>query len=154
MTFCQNLPEALPCLRTVQKMINSEYCNITEGEFRFDDLLKHIAQYKVPKVISVGEDITCLISKVQYDSKTNRMVGFVLPCDNNGLPLTDTFLASSFQQMEQYFLDNDVAKYALVYMEQPLGDNVPAFCLACLGTNNKFDFQLVQEVVTYCIRVP
>ena len=106
------------------------------------------------KVISVGEDVTRLISKVQYDSKTNRMVGFVLPCDNNGLPLTDTFLASSFQQMEQYFLDNDVAKYALVYMEQPLGDNVLAFCLACLGTNNKFDFQLVQEVVTYCIRVP
>ena len=77
-------------------MINSEYCNINEGEFRFDDLLKHIALYKVPKVISVGEDATRLISKVQYDSKTNRMVGFVLPCDNNGLPLTDTFLAIYF----------------------------------------------------------
>ena len=71
------MPEALPCLRTVQRMINSEYCNINEGEFRFDDLLKHIALYKVPKVISVGEDATCLISKVQYDSETNRMVGFV-----------------------------------------------------------------------------
>ena len=143
--FCQNLPEALPCLRTVQRMINSEYCNINEGEFRFDDLLKHINLYKAPKVISVGEDATRLISKVQYDSDTNRMVGFVLPCDNNGLPLTDTFLATTFQQMEQCFLSNDVAKYAFVYMAQPLGDNVPAFCLACLGTNNKFDFQLVQK---------
>ena len=73
------------------------------------------------------------------------MVGFVLPCDNDGLPLTDTFLATTFQQMEQCFLNNDVAKYAFVYMAQPLGDNVPAFCLACLGTNNKFDFQLVQK---------
>lgn len=143
--FCQNLPEALPCLRTVQRMVSSEYCKINKGEFRFDDLLKHIDMYKAPKVISVGEDATRVISKVQYDSDTNRMVGFVLPCDNNGLPLTDTFLATSFQQMEQCFLDNDVAKYAFVYMAQPLSNNVPAFCLACLGTNNKFDFQLVQK---------
>ena len=143
--FYQNFSEALPSLRTVQRIINSEYHKISEGEFRFDDLVKHIDLYKAPKVISVGEDATRVISRVQYDSTTNRMVGFVLPCDNNGLPLTDTFLATSFQQMEQCFLNNDIAKYAFVYMAQPLGDNVPAFCLACLGTNNKFDFQLVQK---------
>ena len=126
-------------------MTNSEFCSINEGELRFDELLKHIALHKAPNVISAGEDATHLISKVQYDGDTNRMVGFVLPCDNNGFPITDSFLAISFQQIEQCFLNNDVAKYAFVYMAQPLADNVPAFCLACLGTNNKFDFQLVQK---------
>ena len=149
--FCKNLPEALPCLKTVQRMMNSEYCNMSEGELRFDELLRHINLYKAPKVITIGEDATRVISKVQYDHDTNQMVGFVLPCDNNGILLTDSFLPTSFQQMEKCFLDNDIAKYAFVYMAQPLAENVPAFCLACLGTKNKFDHQLVQQRWSYII---
>lgn len=29
------------------------------------------------------------------------------------------------------------------YVVQPLCDKVPSFCLACLGTNNKFDYHAV-----------
>ena len=36
-----------------------------------------------------------------------------------------------------------MAKYAFVYMAQPLCKGVPAFCLACMGTNNKFTADLV-----------
>ena len=107
--------------------------------------------YKAPKIVAVGEDATRVISRVQYDYDTNRMVGFVLPCDDNGLPLKDAFLAISFQQMEQCFLENDVAKYAFVYMAQPLANDVPAFCLACLGTNNKFDYHLVKQRWLYIV---
>ena len=31
-----------------------------------------------------------------------------------------------------------MAKYAFVYMAQPLSEGIPAFCLACMGTDNKF----------------
>ena len=35
----QNLPQALPCLQTVQQVIHSEYKTVSEGDFKSDDLL-------------------------------------------------------------------------------------------------------------------
>ena len=139
----QNLPEALPSLRTVQRIVSSEYRPLHEGEFRFDELLAHLTSYKAPKVVAIGEDATRVISRVEYDNDTDRLVGFVLPCNENGLPLSDAFIAVSFESMEEFFRVADVAKYAFVYMAQPLCKGVPAFCLACMGTNNKFTADLV-----------
>ena len=115
----QNLPQSLPSLRSVQRMIHKEYSNITEGEFRFDELLKHIDFYKAPKIIAIGEDATRVVCRVQYDPETNRMVEFVLSCNQEGLPLTDSFIAISFPQMEHCFASDDIAKYAVVYMASP-----------------------------------
>jgi len=48
-------------LKTVQKMISKDYSHITEGEFRFDILVKRIAFYKAPKVVAIGEDATRVV---------------------------------------------------------------------------------------------
>jgi len=132
-------------------MIHKEYSNITEGEFRFDELLKHIDFYKAPKIIAIGEDATRVVCRVQYDPETNRMVGFVLPCNQEGFPLTDSFIAISFPQMEHCFTSADIAKYAVIYMASPLAENIPAFCLACVGTNNKYTFNLVVQRWSYIL---
>ncbi len=86
---------------------------------------------------------TRLISRIEYDNETDKLVGFVLPSDEKGLPLTDSFIAVSFSSIEQSFRDGDVAKYVFVYMAQPLAVGVPAFSLACMGTDNKFTADLV-----------
>ena len=38
-----------------------------------------------------------------YDPDINRLVGFALPCDERGLPICDSFLAVSFECMEEHF---------------------------------------------------
>ena len=38
----KNMPEALPSLRTVQSLIQSQYSHIEEGRFRFDELMEHL----------------------------------------------------------------------------------------------------------------
>ena len=38
----KNLPEALPSLRTVQRIVTSEFLPFHEGEFRFDELVTHL----------------------------------------------------------------------------------------------------------------
>ena len=134
-----NLPRALPCLRTVQRYISAEYTPFQEGVFRFDELLDHLNCFKAAKFISLEEDATRVVSRIQYDPETDRLVGFVLLCDNNGLPICDSFLATSFEAMEGYFEKGCIAKYAFVYVAQPLTIGVPAFCLACIGTDNKFN---------------
>jgi len=58
-----------------------------EGRFRFNDLARHIANHNAP----VGEDATRVIGRVDYDSETDRCVGFVLPVNDHDLPITDSF---------------------------------------------------------------
>lgn len=36
---------------------------------------------------------------MQYDSETDKLVGFVLPTDGNGLSLCDSFIAVSFEHV-------------------------------------------------------
>ena len=57
--------------------------------------------------------------------------------------MVDSFLAVSFMAIENMFRQNSVAKYAYVYMAQPLCKNIPPFCLACLGNDNKFSTENV-----------
>ena len=126
----QNLPQALQCLWTV---IHSEYKTIVEGDFRFDDLLHHINQYKAPMMVTIGEDAIRVIARLEYDCETDSCVGFVLPIAKIGLPILDSFIAVSFSTIENMFSSNQIAKYDYVYMAQPLGENVPDFfCLYSL----------------------
>ena len=105
-------------------------------------------------MVSIGEDATRVISRIDYDNETNCLVGFVLPCDEKAIPLSTSFKAESFEAMQAIFQSGEFAKYAFVYMAQPLARGVPAFCLACLGTNNKSTSELVlkrwQYVYTEC----
>ena len=134
----ENMPQALPSLRTIQRAIQSEYKHIGEGEYRFDDLVVHLESYSADKVVAIAEDATRVIARADYDHETDRVVGFVLPCNDAGLPLSDTFLATSLGAIEKMFVTNELAKYAYAYVAQPVSLNVPAFCIACIGSNNCF----------------
>lgn len=148
------MPEA-PSLRSVERIVSSDHPPICEGEFRFDQLVDHLKSYKAPMVVSIGEDATRLISRVEYDSVTNCLVGFVLPVDDHGIPKCDRFVASSFETIEEAFDVGTKSKFAfLYYMAQPVRENIPAFCLSCQGTDNKFTADLVlkrwKTIYTQC----
>ena len=115
----RNLHQALPSLRTIQRVVRANYDAMNEGEFSFDGLPTHIAKYNTTNIVTIGEDAICIICRVEYDSKTNRCVGFVLPL-KNGLPEIDSFLATSFDAVERMFADHTIARYEYVYMAQPL----------------------------------
>ena len=80
----QNMPEALPSLRTVCRIVSEEYKPLEEGVFYFDELVHHLHACKSPLLVSIGEDATWLVRRIDYDPDTNRLVGFVLPCDERG----------------------------------------------------------------------
>jgi len=102
-----------------------------EGEFRFIKLVQHIKWFNACNAVSLGEDATWVISRMQYDSDLDRLVGFVSPCDNKGLPIVILLL----QHCLMTFLEG---QFAMVYMVHSLTFGVPPFCLACIGTDNKF----------------
>jgi len=114
------------------------WAQVNESLF-YDLLAQHLNNYKATKIIAVAEDATRVIAWAQYDNETDKVVGFVLPCDANGLPVVDSFMATSFSAIETMFKNNTIAKFAYVYMAQAMSLRVPAFCLACLGTDNRFN---------------
>ena len=91
-------------MQSIQATIHSEYKTIHEGTFRFDELKEHLDQYGAPGIVSVGgEDATRVVGKIEYDSETDRCVGFVLPLNENSLPIGDSFIAVSFSAIENMF---------------------------------------------------
>ena len=144
-----NMPNALPSLRTVQRKVNAEYKIIKEGSFRFDELQQHLQTYNCPPYVTIGEDATRLVAMVDYDKNTDCLVGFVLPVDDNGLPIQSSYLATSFSAIETYFKTATIAKHAFLYMAQPLKPSTPAFILVCLCTDNKFTAEHVLKRWTY-----
>ena len=134
----RNIPEALPSLRTIPGIVQSQYQPFYEGYFHFDELIIHLKKHNAPLLVTVSEDATQIIKSVEYDLHTNRCVGFVLPSAVNGQVNADAFTVTLFEDIERYFAQNEIAKYAYVYTVQPLKEGIPSFCLACVGTDNKF----------------
>ena len=66
----------------------------------------------MPHIVTIGEDATRVRSRVEYDSETDRYVGFVLPVNQYGLPDDDSFLAISFEAIERMFSAHEISKYA------------------------------------------
>ena len=66
------------------------------------------------------------------------MVRFVLPCNEDGLPLIDSYLATSFKAIEHCFSSYLVSKFAYICVAQCVSATTAAFCLACMRNNISF----------------
>ena len=61
------------------------------------------------------------------------------------IPLSDSFIAVSFDFVQETFSTTEIGKYVLIYMAQALEENVPAYCLMCAATNNKYNAKLITK---------
>lgn len=117
----------------------SEYKSIIiEGELRCKELKCYLETLKLPMRVWLSEDASAIVSKIEFDHRTNQMVGIVLPIDrNSGMPISFTFMARNSEEIQ---LNMKQKKSSLVYlvMAQPLAKNTPPFILQCFGTDNKF----------------
>lgn len=150
-TFKANAKHSVPCVKSIDRYITQTKSNATEGVLRTEELLKYLTDLRLPKIVSLSEDATRITGRIQYNSKTNQLVGFVLPLEENGMPMTDRNRASSAAAMEECFYDiatgkeNICATYLNVVMAQPLVSGVPAFCLLLFGSDDAYTASQVQK---------
>lgn len=142
-TLKSNLNNCIPSLKSIYGYIHQfvRDQNIVEGVLRGPELVKYLEGNNLPFVVSLSEDQTRITNRVQYDSATNQLVGFVLPYAENGMPKTRTFLARSAKEIETHFLLNsdNVSSFVNVVMAQPLVKGFPAFCLTMFGSNSEYN---------------
>ena len=79
---------------------------------------------------------------MEYDSNSDQCVGFVLPI-RDGMIQCGVYEATSFDAITEMFKTRPLSKFAYVYVAQALCDGIPSFCLACIGTDNRFDYQSI-----------
>lgn len=144
-TLYSNLSNALPSITTLNRTLD-ECQKISEGAVRLSELKEFLLKRKYPMRIFISEDQTAILKRVQYDPKTNKMVGFQLPlCKKNGFPTTNNFYVNSIEDIRTAFQNETLSNNAYVFMAQPLVDKAPAFCVAIYGSENRFDHNSVLQ---------
>lgn len=119
--------------------IHAKNAKIIEGQLRIKELSEYLDRINAKRYIFLSEDASGIISKVEYDPKSNQLIGLVLPiASGSGMPIVFSFKASSQSEIQR--LMELQAKSTLVYiiMAQPLMEHTPPFVLQIFGTDNKF----------------
>lgn len=137
-TLQKNLPHALPSLTTTNRFIARTHYNIVEGELRCDELRTYLTERNLPLSVSLSEDQTRIINRVQYDSSTNQLLGFVPPLNKNGLPIPFSFKARSAEEINHHFSKGTpIASFVNTIIAKPTG-KAPSFCLMIFGSDSKY----------------
>lgn len=81
-----NFPGAFPSISTIQKKLSTEYSlRRREGEINAENLKQYFLAKGYSLQIAVAEDATAIISKREYDSKSNCIYGSSLPLTSTGI---------------------------------------------------------------------
>ena len=138
-TLQSNLVGALPSLPSINRYIKSSHFHITEGILRTEELRNYLSERYCPNFVSLSEDATRIVGRVQYDSRTNQIVGFTLPINHKtGMPIPFSFPARNITEIIQHFSSGDVSGFLNVIMAQPVVKRVSPFCLLLFGTDSKY----------------
>lgn len=133
-------------------LISQHKVRIVEGELRCRELSEYLSLLKLKPYIWLSEDGSGIISKVEYDPKSNQLIGLVLPTNaQSGMPISFSFMAKSVGDIQKFM---KMATSSLVYvvMAQLLMENVPPFVLQIFGIDNKFTAQSVVKRWNHTIK--
>lgn len=140
-TLQKNLVGSLPSLSSTNVYIQKSKHQYIEGELRAKELLAYLKELNLPLVVSISEDATRIENRLQYDSSTNQIIGFVLPINQEtGMPIPYSYMARNAEEMISHFAQNQpIASLVNVVMAQPISETfAPPFCLLLFGSDNKY----------------
>lgn len=138
-TIQKNLEAALPSLSSTNRYIRKFNCHVTEGVLRCDELKVYLEERNLPLVVSLSEDGTRIVDRVQYCSVTNQLIGFVPPIHKEtGMPIPFMRPARNSEEIFNHFSnEHSISSFVNVVMAQPIG-NAPPFCLLVFSSNNTY----------------
>lgn len=139
-TLYTNMKGVIPSITTVTRSIRQSF--IDEGVLRFAELREFLESRSLPKEVWISEDATRITGRIEYNSKNNLIVGFVIP-QEDGVAKKNYFKAVSARQIQKFFKDEKKANYAYVILAQPPVDGCPSFCLSAFGTDNRFTSETI-----------
>lgn len=118
--------------------INLHKPQVIEGELRCKQLVEYLEHLKSAKCVWLCEDATGINNKIEFDPKTNQLVGLVLPIHSGtGIPISFSYMAKNAEDIQKY-LQKPKATLFYTMLAQPLKERAPPFILQIFGTDNTF----------------
>ena len=142
-TLSANFGVALPTPSIVMSASRSYLSPILEGTIRMAECMAALEERKQPRTVWVSEDATGINGRVEYDSKTDRCVGFVGPLDERGMPDLSRFGAEDADTIQGLFARHATARSAHLVLAQPLEKHAAPLWLLLFGTDNKYPKEAV-----------
>ncbi|KAK3918789.1 Structure-specific endonuclease subunit slx4 [Frankliniella fusca] len=139
----RNLVKSILSAKHVERVLLDISKPVVEGHFRFQELKEFLIKNDLPLKVWVSEDGTRIVQKFLYDVASNQIIGPVLPLTDDGIPITNSFPATSAAMIVHHFEKAIPASIGYAIMVQPIRDGSPAFCLTLFGSDNKFDSEHV-----------
>lgn len=137
-TLHLNLNGCFPSISTTNRYIHRVDHAIIEGELRVNELANYLKERNQPMWVCLSEDATRVENRLQYDSSTNQIIGFVLPTTQNGVPLPFHFKARTSDEIFGHFSKNiPVSNFVNTIIATTLG-NAPSFCLLVFGSDCRY----------------
>jgi hypothetical protein len=99
-------------------LINIKLTSTYQGHLYILECKEFLVKRGLPLVVSISEDATRILSKVEFDPKTNSLVGLVGKLDDNGLPMKIAFPADTPELFVKYFDLHNKANNAILIMAQ------------------------------------
>lgn len=95
-------------------------CKLKVGKLYVDELHNYLHSNNMIKAGVISEDSTRLQKRVEYDRKTNQLIGLVAPLDpRTGLPFEDFFDANSAFKIMNFMENYEKADQLTVLMLKP-----------------------------------
>lgn len=69
---------------------------------------------RLEPLVWISEDATRITGRVQYDSLSNELIGFVLPLSSNGMPVRGIYKARSAREIEEHFKGNSTVAHQVI----------------------------------------
>lgn len=138
-TIHRNYELCIPSLSTTNRYAKNKSKHIHESCLRTNELLEYLEARNLPLIVCISEDATRIDGRIQYDSRSNQIVGFVPPINSaNGMPIPHSFPAENYMDFVEHFSnENSSSDNVNVVMVQPLA-KFPPFCLLLYGTDSKY----------------
>lgn len=141
----------LPSLPTIRRELGI-IKPVTEGELRIKELKEFLVKNNLPLDVYLSEDATRCISQVEYDSRQDKFVGFVLGVDENGMPKVDSYKNIRPDVLRTSLMNDPKSNYLYTMVAQPLKRGAPSFCLFVFGTNNCFNADVVHKRFEFIVK--
>lgn len=133
----------LICVIFIGKYIHEYKPKIIEGQLRCKELKSYLDSLQLTNHVWLSEDASGIVAKIEFDPKTNQMIGIVLPTDPiTGMPVAYTHLARNATEIQKNMQKKSSSSVYLL-LAQPLKKGIPPFILQVYGTDNKFTTQSV-----------
>lgn len=133
----------LPSVCTVQRHLRKSCDKIVEGKLRVSELVRFLETHGLSKVLFISEDGTKITSRIRYDIERDQIIGLCPDFNENGMPLVDSFSATSPDAIHQYLKKYQKSSIVYVILATPIAQKTLSFNLLSFGTNNKFSIEEV-----------